>query len=108
MIRRPPRSTLFPYTTLFRSVRLLFVAGVDRHVAAGERIPERPFAFPTWGLGRQKHDDYVVALLAGVHDVDREGRRFTASPWVTTYASKSCLLVALRNDAGDEIGRAHV
>src|SRR3712207_7245520 len=27
MIRRPPRSTLFPYTTLFRSVRA--VAGVD-------------------------------------------------------------------------------
>src|SRR5258705_6770496 len=26
MIRRPPRSTLFPYTTLFRSVRLLRVA----------------------------------------------------------------------------------
>src|SRR3712207_8825326 len=24
MIRRPPRSTLFPYTTLFRSVRTLF------------------------------------------------------------------------------------
>src|SRR5439155_10881937 len=24
MIRRPPRSTLFPYTTLFRSVRLSF------------------------------------------------------------------------------------
>src|SRR2546430_13410595 len=23
MIRRPPRSTLFPYTTLFRSVRIL-------------------------------------------------------------------------------------
>src|SRR3712207_9494912 len=29
MIRRPPRSTLFPYTTLFRSlVRLLHAAGV--------------------------------------------------------------------------------
>src|SRR3712207_8367469 len=30
MIRRPPRSTLFPYTTLFRSlvVALLFVAGL--------------------------------------------------------------------------------
>src|SRR3712207_7631456 len=27
MIRRPPRSTLFPYTTLFRSVCLLDVAG---------------------------------------------------------------------------------
>src|SRR5256885_8752760 len=28
MIRRPPRSTLFPYTTLFRSSRLLSDAGV--------------------------------------------------------------------------------
>src|SRR5256885_11407755 len=28
MIRRPPRSTLFPYTTLFRSLELL------RHIAA--------------------------------------------------------------------------
>src|SRR2546422_2599006 len=27
MIRRPPRSTLFPYTTLFRSVALLFITG---------------------------------------------------------------------------------
>src|SRR2546427_7977414 len=27
MIRRPPRSTLFPYTTLFRSVKNGFVAG---------------------------------------------------------------------------------
>src|SRR3712207_9213722 len=26
MIRRPPRSTLFPYTTLFRSVNLVFTA----------------------------------------------------------------------------------
>src|SRR2546429_6603340 len=30
MIRRPPRSTLFPYTTLFRS----FVAGVEQIRAA--------------------------------------------------------------------------
>src|SRR2546426_7921533 len=28
MIRRPPRSTLFPYTTLFRSIPLSLVAGV--------------------------------------------------------------------------------
>src|SRR5256885_15612364 len=37
MIRRPPRSTLFPYTTLFRSVRggkTVFVAGA----LPGERI----------------------------------------------------------------------
>src|SRR2546422_2011683 len=31
MIRRPPRSTLFPYTTLFRSC---LVAPVGRHLAA--------------------------------------------------------------------------
>src|SRR3989442_5777006 len=30
MIRRPPRSTLFPYTTLFRSVRLLRPARAGR------------------------------------------------------------------------------
>src|SRR5690242_21120170 len=30
MIRRPPRSTLFPYTTLFRSVNSLMV-GKSRH-----------------------------------------------------------------------------
>src|SRR5258705_2395830 len=32
MIRRPPRSTLFPYTTLFRSVQRVAAAG-RRHVA---------------------------------------------------------------------------
>src|SRR2546430_5243153 len=33
MIRRPPRSTLFPYTTLFRSKRLrIEVATVKNHV----------------------------------------------------------------------------
>jgi len=26
MIRRPPRSTLFPYTTLFRSLAIYFVS----------------------------------------------------------------------------------
>src|SRR5258708_29697165 len=33
MIRRPPRSTLFPYTTLFRSVG----SAVRREAKAGER-----------------------------------------------------------------------
>src|SRR5260370_32423602 len=36
MIRRPPRSTLFPYTTLFRSVRSrrYSLAGVDKRPEA--------------------------------------------------------------------------
>src|SRR2546421_5396585 len=33
MIRRPPRSTLFPYTTLFRSVYLAEDMQLRRHVA---------------------------------------------------------------------------
>src|SRR2546425_13283964 len=31
MIRRPPRSTLFPYTTLFRSLSLAFDRGASTH-----------------------------------------------------------------------------
>src|SRR2546430_13243600 len=34
MIRRPPRSTLFPYTTLFRSVEFAAPAGPPRRQAA--------------------------------------------------------------------------
>src|SRR5258708_31085884 len=33
MIRRPPRSTLFPYTTLFRSRRRLHTSGVSGRAA---------------------------------------------------------------------------
>src|SRR3712207_8409961 len=36
MIRRPPRSTLFPYTTLFRSGRQTAVEDVSFTVARGE------------------------------------------------------------------------
>src|SRR5256885_12086523 len=41
MIRRPPRSTLFPYTTLFRSPRCVATdapGAMDAHDAGGERI----------------------------------------------------------------------
>src|SRR3712207_8742472 len=36
MIRRPPRSTLFPYTTLFRSIDGMTFRGVDAAVGYGE------------------------------------------------------------------------
>src|SRR3712207_8599894 len=39
MIRRPPRSTLFPYTTLFRSVILFASPGQDER---REQVPELP------------------------------------------------------------------
>src|SRR2546426_9387176 len=38
MIRRPPRSTLFPYTTLFRSVRLLALVGHGHRVELADRV----------------------------------------------------------------------
>src|SRR5256885_10440185 len=38
MIRRPPRSTLFPYTTLFRSRFLRHVARVARVALARHRV----------------------------------------------------------------------
>src|SRR2546427_3824849 len=46
MIRRPPRSTLFPYTTLFRSARLL--AGCCAAIACslGPAAAEEPAAEP--------------------------------------------------------------
>src|SRR2546422_4845095 len=36
MIRRPPRSTLFPYTTLFRSSRSPRMGGVKGSVQSGD------------------------------------------------------------------------
>src|SRR2546423_5237306 len=42
MIRRPPRSTLFPYTTLFRSPRSRIVATCSFHVShAQTSVPAR-------------------------------------------------------------------
>src|SRR5256885_9601551 len=40
MIRRPPRSTLFPYTTLFRSLRELRLLAVEEAVR-GARVDRR-------------------------------------------------------------------
>src|SRR5256885_11833286 len=37
MIRRPPRSTLFPYTTLFRSGRIVRVAEAEGRSVEDER-----------------------------------------------------------------------
>src|SRR3712207_7500507 len=40
MIRRPPRSTLFPYTTLFRSAANLTAKGLEGVVAASTRLSD--------------------------------------------------------------------
>src|SRR5256885_12456536 len=45
MIRRPPRSTLFPYTTLFRSQIVLHPgAALAQRLRMGEQIPDLAFS----------------------------------------------------------------
>src|SRR2546429_5533767 len=52
MIRRPPRSTLFPYTTLFRSI-WNHVPGRKRHasVGIGQRLGQRAKVAATFRMG---------------------------------------------------------
>src|SRR5437588_3911380 len=52
MIRRPPRSTLFPYTTLFRS-------GVDERDPA---IGDRPLAGEAQVSGRSRSEEHTSEL----------------------------------------------
>src|SRR2546422_4144038 len=51
MIRRPPRSTLFPYTTLFRSAR----GRRDGVPARGARLGPHGAIRSAGGLGRPPH-----------------------------------------------------
>src|SRR2546425_9774145 len=60
MIRRPPRSTLFPYTTLFRS---LLEQARQRHVAARAQVVAR--REPVDGRGR--HRERGALLELGTH-----------------------------------------
>src|SRR3712207_8183053 len=57
MIRRPPRSTLFPYTTLFRS----HLRHVD--LAVPDFAKQLDFYSGTWGL-KAEHSDSGLAFLA--------------------------------------------
>src|SRR2546430_8862958 len=47
MIRRPPRSTLFPYTTLFRSVSLLANRATTRPTALSSDVASRVRSYRT-------------------------------------------------------------
>src|SRR5436305_1978328 len=62
MIRRPPRSTLFPYTTLFRSAPLVFPLCPGHPGSLGVRHPRRHPPFPLLDLprGDRPYDDREV------------------------------------------------
>src|SRR5947208_9623243 len=78
MIRRPPRSTLFPYTTLFRSIRLgpgTLYGSLDRLERAGmvEESNARPAA---------KNDDERRRY----NRLDRKSTRLNSSHQIISYA----------------------
>src|SRR3712207_7964371 len=85
MIRRPPRSTLFPYTTLFRS-EVLQASRDPPHVPPRR---ERQGARPA-GAGRVHlhHQDAlgVLRLSEGVFQQDRKSTRLNSSHANISYA----------------------
>src|SRR3989442_9640674 len=74
MIRRPPRSTLFPYTTLFRSDFREDLLDDARRRHAGK---------PRLGLGNHAVGDDRDGHLA---DVDRKSTRLNSSHVRISYA----------------------
>src|SRR3712207_9071191 len=77
MIRRPPRSTLFPYTTLFRSIAGIGVAassifftfiGLDAVSTAGEEVhnPRRTLPLAIIFATIIVTTVYVLVALAGI------------------------------------------
>src|SRR5687768_18152792 len=79
MIRRPPRSTLFPYTTLFRSERLEGKLKLSQNRSAADR--ERVIAALT-GQGDEQSAG-VAALMRGE---DRKSTRLNSSHGYISYA----------------------
>src|SRR2546430_15363192 len=62
MIRRPPRSTLFPYTTLFRSLVTLVIVGAEIEIAR-RSIDSRPLEHRDDGLVVGPAADELVRLF---------------------------------------------
>src|SRR2546425_3812080 len=65
MIRRPPRSTLFPYTTLFRSLRWLRRPDVSCWFGADRRAPPLPGAAPDIRRARCRARGRTRSVLFG-------------------------------------------
>src|SRR5256885_5658397 len=62
MIRRPPRSTLFPYTTLFRSGIFLFTQWADRMRSWGTAPASPRERIVTYGRLIQNPKDEFAAI----------------------------------------------
>src|SRR2546426_9271220 len=75
MIRRPPRSTLFPYTTLFRSLRFeVFNLLNTPHFS----LPSNVMAAPNFGA--------LYETIDVAQGKDRKSTRLNSSHLVISYA----------------------
>src|SRR2546426_8550889 len=84
MIRRPPRSTLFPYTTLFRSNGNVFVTPRVLFGLARDRLAPSVLARVNAG-----GSPWVAMLVVGVAAsaiADRKSTRLNSSHLVISYA----------------------
>src|SRR5438552_6141841 len=80
MIRPPPRSTLFPYTTLFRSIGVRQTrADVDEVAAALDAVAA------AIGQGREPEPG-TAGIPARVHAEDRKSTRLNSSHQIISYA----------------------
>src|SRR2546429_8743617 len=80
MIRRPPRSTLFPYTPLFRSDRGRVVQTLDAHPSTEHGLEqERPF-------GRGTRDEPHEIVARATPERDRKSTRLNSSHGYISYA----------------------
>src|SRR5256885_7874810 len=96
MIRRPPRSTLFPYTTLFRSRDLDMPADLaqpGQHAAlvlgkAGEAVHVHVGVTKLPRVGQAaEHLEQALELVETVlAEVDRKSTRLNSSHLVISYA----------------------
>src|SRR5258708_27477974 len=90
MIRRPPRSTLFPYTTLFRSFLLLscFLSTVLDRLMAGF-LTKLPAIFELLDIRRHDVLDCQAEALDDTSPIikqDRKSTRLNSSHQIISYA----------------------
>src|SRR2546426_4162671 len=87
MIRRPPRSTLFPYTTLFRSARKATGRqGISRHGHWGRSRGRRKTSHQPLGTQGGYSRTAEGQLHSRVSPLDRKSTRLNSSHLVISYA----------------------
>src|SRR2546427_7888623 len=82
MIRRPPRSTLFPYTTLFRST-LMETSAVASLV--GESLKSLQPLREVWCVPEEQRET-DPAVVASLDEADRKSTRLNSSHSQISYA----------------------